>query len=518
MKSRAVTDRLGIAMRASHVLVLLFVVGGIVFAAVGTAMGDTFFLRPATEALIFASLALSVDILLGYTGLLSLGQALYFGLGAYVSAVVLRQVPSFWAAMAAVLLIFLIVGFAVGLTANRVRGVYFALVTFGLAQVVAKAIYNTRAVGASDGLIGVPIIPIDLGVAVVMSNAPAVSSWSRWALSSCSMRSAPICLIRRSDGFWSRCGPTSAGSRSWVIRPAARGSPLMSSPPRRGIIRRALSDAARLRIARARVLFDIRQCRHHRGHRRGRNARGRAVRWRDPYRSQIGGWLDDAAPPHSDRPFVYGHGDFSAERRARVREAADRTIANRAGAMTPVLEVILGVAFGGIRAVDGVSFAAEQNAITTIIGPNGAGKSTLFNLINGLIRPNSGRVILGGVDRTGSPPHLMQRAGLGRSFQITYLFFELTVFENLRLAAQRLEPTSRSLLPMGKSDRALARVGNLIDRFRLQAKVGELAGALSHGEQRRLEIAVALAAKPSILLLDEPTQGVTPIRNREPDP
>jgi branched-chain amino acid transport system ATP-binding protein len=178
--------------------------------------------------------------------------------------------------------------------------------------------------------------------------------------------------------------------------------------------------------------------------------------------------------------------------------------------MTPVLEVIdLGVAFGGIRAVDGVSFAAEQNAITTIIGPNGAGKSTLFNLISGLIRPNAGRVVLGGVDRTGSPPHLMQRAGLGRSFQITNLFFELTVFENLRLAAQRLEPPLRFLLPAGKSDRAIARVGDLIDRFGLQAKIGELAGALSHGEQRRLEIAVALAAKPSILLLDEPTQGMS---------
>ena len=108
--------------------------------------------------------------------------------------------------------------------------------------------------------------------------------------------------------------------------------------------------------------------------------------------------------------------------------------------MTPVLEVSdLGVAFGGIRAVDGVSFAAERNAITTIIGPNGAGKSTLFNLISGLIRPHSGRVVLGGVDRTGVPPHLMQRAGLGRSFQITNLFFELSVFENLRLAAQRLD-------------------------------------------------------------------------------
>ena len=173
VKSRPVIDRLGIAMRASHVLVVLFVIGGIVFAAIGTAMGDTFFLRLATEALIFAGLALSVDILLGYTGLLSLGQALYFGLGAYVSAVVLKQIPSFWAAMAAVLLVSLVVGFAAGLIANRVRGVYFALVTFGLAQVVAKAIYNTRALGASDGLIGVPIVPVDFGVVTVMSNAPA---------------------------------------------------------------------------------------------------------------------------------------------------------------------------------------------------------------------------------------------------------------------------------------------------------------------------------------------------------
>ncbi|CAN5415505.1 ABC transporter ATP-binding protein [soil metagenome] len=178
--------------------------------------------------------------------------------------------------------------------------------------------------------------------------------------------------------------------------------------------------------------------------------------------------------------------------------------------MTAVLEVQgLGVAFGGIRAVDGVSFAAEPNAITTVIGPNGAGKSTLFNLISGLIRPHAGRVILGGVDRTGCAPNLMQRAGLGRSFQITNLFFELTVFENLRLAAQRLETSGRLLLPVRRSDLALARVEALIERFSLASKIGELAGALSHGEQRRLEIAVALAAKPSILLLDEPTQGMS---------
>jgi branched-chain amino acid transport system permease protein len=168
-----VIDRLALAMRASHVLVAIFVVAALVFAAAGVAMGDKFFLRLATEALIFAGLALSVDILLGYSGLLSLGQALYFGLGAYVSAVVLKEIPSFWVAMGAALGTALVVSVVAGLIANRVRGVYFALVTFGLAQVAAKAVYNTRALGASDGLIGVPIVPINLGAATIMSDSPA---------------------------------------------------------------------------------------------------------------------------------------------------------------------------------------------------------------------------------------------------------------------------------------------------------------------------------------------------------
>ncbi len=116
----------------------------LVFAAIGAASGDTFYLRLATEALIFAGLALSVDILLGYTGLLSLGQALYFGLGAYLSALVLMAVPSFWAAIGAALLSGLVLGLIGGVIANRVRGVYFALITFGMAQVAAKVVYNTR--------------------------------------------------------------------------------------------------------------------------------------------------------------------------------------------------------------------------------------------------------------------------------------------------------------------------------------------------------------------------------------
>ena len=166
-------DALTTSMRASHLLAVVLVVFALIAAAVGAAMDDTFYLRLATEALIFAGLALSVDILLGYTGLLSLGQALYFGLGAYISALTLMQVPSFWLALLVALASGLVLGLVGGFIALRVRGVYFALITFGMAQVIAKVVYNTRAIGASDGMTGVPIINVNLGITSISSASPA---------------------------------------------------------------------------------------------------------------------------------------------------------------------------------------------------------------------------------------------------------------------------------------------------------------------------------------------------------
>ena len=178
--------------------------------------------------------------------------------------------------------------------------------------------------------------------------------------------------------------------------------------------------------------------------------------------------------------------------------------------MPPILAVRdLTVRFGSLTAVNAISFHAKQGHITSLIGPNGAGKSTLFNLISGAIRPSSGQVQFDGQDVTGNTPHRLLQAGLSRSFQITNLFFELSVFENLRLAAQLLEPASHMLWPVRRSAVALQRADELVDRFGLAAKAHELAGYLSHGEQRRLEIAVALACKPKMLLLDEPTQGMS---------
>jgi len=176
----------------------------------------------------------------------------------------------------------------------------------------------------------------------------------------------------------------------------------------------------------------------------------------------------------------------------------------------PLLEIeALNVRFGGLAAVKDLSMTIEQGVLTSVIGPNGAGKSTLFNLISGSIKPDNGRVMLSGRNVTGLPPEKLLRAGLARSFQITNLFFELPVRENLRLACQARELPLRSILPLSHSHRASGKVRQLLERMNLAHRAGELAGNLSHGEQRRLEIAVTLAHDPDVLLLDEPTQGMS---------
>jgi branched-chain amino acid transport system permease protein len=144
-------------------LAAFFFAAAMVFAAVAWIAHDTFYLRLATEGLIFSGLALSVDLLLGYTGLFSLGQALYFGLGAYATALLLLHDPGwgFWGAVGCSLLVSSLVALVVGAVVIRSRGVYFILITFGLAQVVATSVYNLRSLGGSDGLTGIPVLKIN---------------------------------------------------------------------------------------------------------------------------------------------------------------------------------------------------------------------------------------------------------------------------------------------------------------------------------------------------------------------
>lgn len=145
-------------------MAVVFFVAALAFGLIGGILGEVFFLRLGTEAMMLAGLALSVDLLLGYTGLLSLGQAMYFGLGAYVSAVLLKDYGAgFWGALGGSLLLATPLGLVAGFAAIRSRGVYFILITFGFAAVASKLIYNTRGLGGSDGMVGVPLITVGLG-------------------------------------------------------------------------------------------------------------------------------------------------------------------------------------------------------------------------------------------------------------------------------------------------------------------------------------------------------------------
>lgn len=146
-------------------MAVVFFAASLAFGLIGGILGEVFFLRLGTEAMMLAGLALSVDLLLGYTGLLSLGQAMYFGLGAYVSAVLLKDYgATFWGALGGSLLLATPLGLVAGFAAIRSAGVYFILITFGFAAVASKLIYNTRELGGSDGMVGVPLITADFGL------------------------------------------------------------------------------------------------------------------------------------------------------------------------------------------------------------------------------------------------------------------------------------------------------------------------------------------------------------------
>jgi branched-chain amino acid transport system ATP-binding protein len=169
----------------------------------------------------------------------------------------------------------------------------------------------------------------------------------------------------------------------------------------------------------------------------------------------------------------------------------------------------LSLQLGGARITDDVTLAVEQGEMLGVIGPNGAGKTTLFNLISGVIRPTGGRILLDGKDITGIPVDARARAGIGRSFQTSNLFGGLSVFENVRLAAQASLGGSLSLVRAPRpGDRASRLAGDQLGELGLERHADTLAGSLSHGDKRKLEIAMMLAADPRVILLDEPMAGV----------
>jgi len=179
--------------------------------------------------------------------------------------------------------------------------------------------------------------------------------------------------------------------------------------------------------------------------------------------------------------------------------------------MTALLEMQgLTKRFEGVTAVDGVDLTVPEGVLKSIIGPNGAGKTTLFNLLSGGLDPTAGRITLADEDITSLPPEQITRKGLARSFQITNIFTELSVLDNIRIAVQARERGGWNFLQHVDSKRRYREQAvELLDRVGLDESEDTEAGTLSHGDKRALELALVLALDPQVLLLDEPFAGTS---------
>jgi len=183
----------------------------------------------------------------------------------------------------------------------------------------------------------------------------------------------------------------------------------------------------------------------------------------------------------------------------------------------------LGISFGGLKAVNDVSFTVKPGEIVSVIGPNGAGKTTLFNMISGVYQPGMGKVVLNGEDVTAMSPHLLARRGMCRTFQNLQVFQSMTVLENT-IAGYHLQESGHALsdllnLPASRRRAKAAEAGarELLKRVGLERAAEREAGNLSYGSLKRLEIARAMALKPSVLLLDEPAAGCNAVETEEID-
>src|SRR3984885_8072499 len=188
----------------------------------------------------------------------------------------------------------------------------------------------------------------------------------------------------------------------------------------------------------------------------------------------------------------------------------------RGAASVPILKTEgLSVRFGGLSALNQINFEVARGELRAIIGPNGAGKSTFFNCLTGVLRPSDGRILLNGEDITGFASNRISQKGIARSYQITNILPNATVLENVRIAAQ----SRRHAWNMITHHSAFADINEkaeaALDSVGLLSKENEIAANLSHGEQRNLEIGIALATEPSLLCLDEPTAGMSAAATHE---
>lgn len=470
----------------------------------------------ASTALVAALFALSLQVLAGATGLVSLAQAGFFGLGAYT--IYLLGSPPIWITVPAAMAVAGAAALLIGPLALRTSGFFFLMSTLAFGQMLFFIFHDTPLGGGTDGLF---IQRPAIGFIVSRSARPTVMLLLN--LGVVAMVYAGLCALMRTA-----LGHALQGIRSNENRMAALGHDVQ----RLKLIAFVLAGALGGLAGHMSTLTDGFVSPDLLGWHRSAEALlmillGGIGALHGPI---LGAFaltaIQEAGSLVTDRPKLIegvvfllavvflrrGMAGLVLRRGATgpVRRPVIGTEPRRAVASVPTTLRAENVSrrFGGLLAVDQVSLTLEQGTLHAVIGPNGAGKSTLVNLLSGETPLTSGRVFLGGRDVSADPAWKRGNLGIGRGFQRTNVMRDMTVLENTRLAAQGR--ASIGLLRIADNDELVQTAFDALDRSGLAGMADVIAGTLSHGQARLLEIAMARAGNPPVLLLDEPLAGLGP--------
>jgi len=521
-----------IARAARHPLVWLYA-WFLVIPFVMTAAKSTVSL--GTEIVVFTLLAIAYNLLMGYTGLVSFGHSAFFGLGGYAAGLVqIHLVKGMVVPLLAGVAVATLAGAVIGFLLMRKRGVYFSLLTLAFTQMFFYVVYGATGVtGGENGLGGIERFPLGAGVLRVdlgdkrvyyyaTAGVAAAAIWVLWRVVH-SPFGRVLQGIRENEQRASFVGYDVRRYKlaAFVVSCAFAGLAgalytflLNFAYPESLHVTMAGEIAAMTLVGGMRSFVGP--------------AVGAAVFvfMRDTLSSWTENWLVYFGVIFIAFVMFSPNGIVGVVQRLRgLRRGATAptpvalaaTPAPAAPAPVtrddgrPLLEVD-GVTkyFGGLAAVDGASFGVKRGELRSVIGPNGAGKTTLFNVVTGLLAPDAGAARFEGAVITGLPPHRVVARGVSRSFQIISVFQSLSVFENVRLAVQAKHPRRFAMLTDStRLTDAAAEAARLLQAVGLAEHAGTLAANLSHGDQRLLEIAIALATRPTLLLLDEPLAGLS---------
>jgi ABC-type branched-subunit amino acid transport system ATPase component/ABC-type branched-subunit amino acid transport system permease subunit len=497
-----------------------------------------FYLGLLTEVLVFGLFALAFDVMLGHAGVMSLGHSAFLGVAAYTTGLLLARFRApLEVSVLAGALGGLVTAVLVGALVLRKRGVYLAMLTLAMSQVFYYvALMWTPVTGGTDGLGNLPVLYLSDPLGWRLSKRPLTRYYVVAAV-------VVVALLVIRHVLASPLGRVMRAVKANETRAAACGYDTRRVRLAAFAVSGFFSGLAGALLTVVLEFVPIEN-----------------IHW--PMSGTVlimtlfGGtgtllgpfvgagvfiWLRDFVSKHLEYWEVFVGGAFVlivlflpdgivgtlarllGRRRAAPASAADeplpepdRLVRGRPSEEDGdgdgrLLESRgLTKVFGGLAAVNGVDFQVRRGELRAVIGPNGAGKTTFFNLLTGVLPPSAGRILFKGRDITRLPAHAVSRLGLARSYQVTNIFGDLSVFENVRIAAQSRVTHYRC---WGHPDRLTAvnrRAEDILRLLGLGAKRHVRGAELSHGEQRYLEIGIALATDPDFLLLDEPTAGMSP--------